>query len=117
MWIRQTRTSKRTNGKSQNKRSKINASIPGSFFPSRNSSDAPPPVEMCVILSANPAFSTAAAESPPPIIVVASISDNTFAIAFVPIANCGNSNSPNGKSQNKRSKINASSRHKSRKRI
>ena len=73
-----------------------NASIPGSFFPSRNSSDAPPPVEMCVILSANPAFSTAAAESPPPIIVVASISDNTFAIAFVPIANCGNSNSPNG---------------------
>ena len=67
-----------------------NASIPGSFFPSRNSSDAPPPVEMCVILSANPAFSTAAAESPPPIIVVASISDKTFAISFVPIANWSN---------------------------
>ena len=62
-------------------------SIPGNFFPSKNSSDAPPPVDMCVILSCNPAFLTAAAESPPPIIVVASISDNTFAIAFVPIAN------------------------------
>ena len=26
--------------------------IPGSSFPSRNSREAPPPVEMCVILSA-----------------------------------------------------------------
>lgn len=30
----------------------VSASTPGSFFPSRNSSEAPPPVEMCVILSA-----------------------------------------------------------------
>ena len=42
---------------------------------------------MCVILSPNPKLLTAAAESPPPIIVVASISDNVFAISFVPIAN------------------------------
>ena len=51
---------------------------------------------MCVILSANPAFATAAPESPPPIIVVASKSANVFAISFVPIANWSNSNSPNG---------------------
>ena len=74
----------------------IKHSIPGNFFPSINSSDAPPPVDICVILSSNPAFLTAAAESPPPIIVVASKSANTFAIAFVPIANCGNSNTPKG---------------------
>src|SRR5579864_8660215 len=30
----------------------VSASTPGNFLPSRNSSDAPPPVEMCVILSA-----------------------------------------------------------------
>ena len=71
-------------------------SIPGNFFPSKNSSDAPPPVEMCVILSPNPAFSTAAPESPPPIIVVASNSDKAFAISFVPIANWSNSNNPSG---------------------
>ena len=41
--------------------------MPGSSRPSRNSREAPPPVEMCVILSAKPSFSTAAAESPPPI--------------------------------------------------
>lgn len=32
------------------------ASTPGSFFPSRNSNDAPPPVDICVILSATPAM-------------------------------------------------------------
>src|SRR5207344_758642 len=46
------------------------ATTPGSVRPARNSSDAPPPVEMCVILSATPAFVTAATESPPPMIVV-----------------------------------------------
>src|SRR5271167_3099268 len=46
----------------------VSASTPGSFFPSRNSSDAPPPVEMCVILSATPAACTAATESPTPTI-------------------------------------------------
>lgn len=44
------------------------------LFPSKNSREAPPPVEMCVILSANPNWLTAAAESPPPMIVVASVS-------------------------------------------
>ena len=58
-------------------------SIPGNFLPSKNSNDAPPPVEMCVILSANPAFSTAAPESPPPMIVVASNSAKVLAIAFL----------------------------------
>jgi putative uncharacterized protein YCR013C len=63
-------------------------SIPGNVFPSINSNDAPPPVEMCVILSAKPAFVTAAPESPPPIIVIASFRlANLLAIAFVPIAN------------------------------
>src|SRR6266566_3961146 len=45
------------------------AATPGRTRPSRNSSDAPPPVETCVICSAAPAASTAAAESPPPIMV------------------------------------------------
>src|SRR6476620_7898468 len=31
----------------------VSASTPGSFLPSRNSSEAPPPVEMCVISSAD----------------------------------------------------------------
>ena len=46
------------------------AATPGSVRPPRNSSDAPPPVEMCVMRSATPAFLTAAIESPPPMIVV-----------------------------------------------
>src|SRR5215472_9241843 len=49
----------------------VSASTPGSFLPSRNSSDAPPPVEMWVILSAMPACCTAATESPPPTIEIA----------------------------------------------
>src|SRR5207237_9194975 len=47
------------------------ASTPGSGLPSRNSSEAPPPVETWLIALARPASSTAAAESPPPTIVVA----------------------------------------------
>src|SRR5258708_40012147 len=46
----------------------VRASTPGNFFPSRNSREAPPPVEMCEILSATPAARTAATESPPPTI-------------------------------------------------
>ena len=42
---------------------------PGSSLPSRNSSEAPPPVEMWLILSPSPIWLTAAAESPPPMIV------------------------------------------------
>ena len=72
-------------------------STPGSFFPSKNSRDAPPPVEICVNLSPIPSFSIAAAESPPPIIVVApSKLPKNFAILFVPIANWSNSNNPTG---------------------
>ena len=37
--------------------------MPGSSRPSRNSREAPPPVEMWVILSAKPSCSQAAAES------------------------------------------------------
>ena len=48
----------------------VSAATPGSTWPPRNSSDAPPPVEMCVILSATPALLIAAIESPPPTIVV-----------------------------------------------
>ncbi len=41
--------------------------MPGRVLPSRNSSDAPPPVEMCPKAdSAKPSWRTAAAESPPP---------------------------------------------------
>ncbi len=39
----------------------FNAATPGSSLPSRNSSDAPPPVETCVIFLATPAFLTAGA--------------------------------------------------------
>ena len=46
--------------------------MPGSSKPSRNSREAPPPVEMWVILSAKPSCSQAAAESPPPTMVTAS---------------------------------------------
>ena len=46
-------------------------SMPGSSRPSRNSSEAPPPVEMWVIRSARPCSSIAATESPPPTTTVA----------------------------------------------
>src|SRR5205823_3535439 len=46
------------------------AATPGNSLPSSNSSEAPPPVEMNVILSASPACLTAVTESPPPMIVV-----------------------------------------------
>src|SRR4029077_20171208 len=44
------------------------AATAGSFMPSRNSRNAPPPVEMYEILSATPYFSIAASVSPPPAI-------------------------------------------------
>src|SRR3954447_16619332 len=75
----------------------VSASTPGSFLPSRNSSEAPPPVEMCVILSATPACFTALTLSPPPTMEVApALSVTACAIAVVPLANCGNSNTPIG---------------------
>ena len=55
--------------------------------PSRYSSEAPPPVEIWVILSPKPNCCTAAAESPPPMMVTASVSASAFATAIVPAAN------------------------------
>jgi hypothetical protein len=61
------------------------ASMPGNTLPSKNFIEAPPPVDMCVNLSANPIEITAAAESPPPIIVVAFSNDaSVSAIPNVP---------------------------------
>ena len=60
--------------------------MPGSSSPSRNSREAPPPVEMWVILSAKPSCSTAAAESPPPMMEMASLSAMALATAMVPPA-------------------------------
>ena len=51
------------------------AATPGRTLPSSSSREAPPPVEMWLILSARPAFSTAATESPPPMIVIAPCSN------------------------------------------
>src|SRR5258706_2116863 len=65
----------------------VSASTPGNFLPSRNSSEAPPPVEMCVILSLTPAACTAATESPPPTIEVAPVFFATaLATPIVPLA-------------------------------
>ena len=73
-----------------------NIAIPGSSFPSRYSSDAPPPVEMWVIRSATPAFSTADALSPPPMMVTALEEASARAISFVPRANASISKTPTG---------------------
>src|SRR5437764_263763 len=74
----------------------VSAATPGSVRPPRNSSDAPPPVEMCVMRSARPAFFTAAMESPPPIIVVPFTDATAAATALVPVANASISNTPIG---------------------
>src|SRR5699024_11198276 len=74
------------------------AATPGSSLPSRNSREAPPPVEMWLILSPNPSWLTAAAESPPPIMVVASVSARALATAIVPFARTGFSNTPSVRS-------------------
>ena len=72
-------------------------STPGSAFPPKNSNDAPPPVDTCVIRSATPACSIAAAESPPPTIVVApGSSASARATATVPAANGASSKTPMG---------------------
>ncbi len=56
-------------------------SIRGHTLPSRSSRDAPPPVEMWLILSARPAFSTAATESPPPMMVMVPCTQHTCLIS------------------------------------
>src|SRR6266705_150991 len=74
----------------------VNAATPGSSLPSSNSSDAPPPVEMNVILPASPACFTAVTESPPPMIVVAPDWASASATAIVPSPNSGISKTPSG---------------------
>src|SRR5204863_7379221 len=75
----------------------VSASTPGNFLPSKNSSEAPPPVEIRVILSATPALCTAATESLPPTIEVAALFPaTTSAILNVPLADAANSNTPIG---------------------
>src|SRR5260370_41843579 len=56
-------------GEQQPPHASSSAATPGSGLPSRNSGDAPPPVETGGSLSVSPA--TAAAECPPPTSVVA----------------------------------------------
>src|SRR5690606_30707663 len=74
---------------------------PGSCLPSRNSSEAPPPVEICEKpASGKPGVRTAAAESPPPTTLNASESTMACAIPRVPSANASNSNTPAGPFQN-----------------
>ena len=72
----------------------MRAATPGSILPERNSSEAPPPVEMCEkpVSSLN-AF-TAAAESPPPTTVKPLDEAMARAIASVPAAKEGSSNNP-----------------------
>ena len=60
------------------------ATTPGSFRPPRNSSDAPPPVDLCEMRSATPALVIAAIESPPPTMVVPFTEATAFAISIVP---------------------------------
>src|SRR5699024_5803552 len=64
---------------------------PGKSLPSRNSSDAPPPVEMCENPSSgSPSERTAAAESPPPTTLNPSASTMACATPRVPAANASN---------------------------
>ncbi len=50
---------------------RFSATTPGNASPARNSSDAPPPVDTCEILSDTPAALIAFSESPPPTTLVA----------------------------------------------
>ena len=75
----------------------VSAATPGSSLPSRSSSEAPPPVEMKVILSPKPNCFTAVTESPPPMIVTAPVICATAsAIARVPFAKGAISKMPTG---------------------
>src|SRR5439155_4897121 len=72
------------------------AASPGSRRPSRNSSDAPPPVETWVTAPCRPARASAATESPPPTTVVPLESASARAIAIVPRLNASTSKMPMG---------------------
>ena len=58
--------------------------------------EAPPPVEIQLILSAKLNLLTAATESPPPMIEVQSASATAYATAWVPWAKLSNSKTPMG---------------------
>src|SRR5699024_10389888 len=78
-----------------------NTATPGNSLPSRNSSEAPPPVEMCENCSSDrPSTRTAAAESPPPTTLNAVESAMAAAVCRVPAANGVISNTPIGPFQN-----------------
>ena len=62
--------------------------------------DAPPPVEIQLILSARPNLLIAATESPPPMMDVQSESATARATASVPCANWSISKTPMGPFQN-----------------
>ncbi len=74
----------------------VSAAIPGRFFPSMNSRLAPPPVDICVILSSRLNFATAAAVSPPPMIEVVFSWPINSAISRVPLLKAGVSKIPSG---------------------
>ena len=61
-----------------------------------SSSEAPPPVDACVTLSASPICWSAAIESPPPTTVVPSQSASAYATRRVPAANGAISKMPIG---------------------
>jgi hypothetical protein len=65
-------------------------------LPSRNSSDAPPPVDTCVTASSFFARPSAATESQPPTTVVPFERASASAIAIVPCANASISKMPIG---------------------
>src|SRR5579871_207937 len=91
--------SRRAEGSRPGRYLSVSAATPGSTLPSRNSSDAPPPVETCDTLLATPAFFTADAESPPPMMVVAPAAvalASASATAIVPLAVASISNTPTG---------------------
>src|ERR1700728_2497130 len=62
------------------------ATTPGSSIPAKNSNDAPPPVEICEILSDTPADLIAFSESPPPTTDTAPDAATAFASATVPLS-------------------------------
>src|SRR5205085_9659367 len=72
------------------------AATPGSSFPSRSSSAAPPPVETHETRSVRPNSASARAESAPPTTEYPSACATASATAFVPSAKRGHSNTPIG---------------------
>src|SRR5438876_6910739 len=87
---RRQETGDRRQGTGGSRRARISdylsgrTATPGSSMPARNSSVAPPPVEICEILSATPAALMAFSESPPPTTETAPDCATALAMATVP---------------------------------